>query len=85
MIILTKPNGERYYLNPGLIETIEASPDTIVTMTNGKKYFVLETADEVAARVEKFHVRVLARSRGVVELSKNNLVALDNDYDPEES
>lgn len=85
MIILTKPNGERYYLNPGLIETIEAAPDTIISMTNGKKYFVLETADEVAARIERFHVRILARSRGAGELAKNNLVALDNDYDPEES
>jgi flagellar protein FlbD len=68
MIILTRLNGDKYYLNPGLIEVIEAVPDTLVTTANGKKYPVRESAEEVAARIEDYRVRVLSRSRGALDL-----------------
>lgn len=62
MILMTNLNGEKFYLNPGLIETIEAVPDTLITMTNGRKYCVLEPAQAVANRIEEYRVRILARS-----------------------
>lgn len=63
MIKLTKINGDVCYLNPGLFEMIEAVPDTLLTMANGRKYYVRESAAQVAERVEAYRARVLARAR----------------------
>lgn len=67
MIMLTRLNGEKYYLNPGLIEAIEVTPDTLITLANGRKHQVRESAEEVVARIEAYRVRVLSRSRGTFD------------------
>jgi flagellar protein FlbD len=41
-------------INPDLIETVEATPDTVVTLTTGKKLIVLETPAEIVALVIEF-------------------------------
>lgn len=84
MIMLTRLNGEKYYLNPGLIEVIEAVPDTLVTTANGRKYQVLESAEEVASLVEDYRVRVLSRSRGALDLSADATAILDDFHALEE-
>lgn len=55
MIQLTKLNHETYYMNPNLIEIIEITPDTLITMTNGKKYYALESVEEIIKRTEKYY------------------------------
>ncbi|CAM3377321.1 flagellar FlbD family protein [Hydrogenibacillus schlegelii] len=50
MLELSRRSGERYYLNPLLIETVEATPDTVITLVTGKKLVVRESADEVVRR-----------------------------------
>lgn len=69
MIKLTKLNGDACYLNPGLFEMIEAVPDTLLTMANGRKYYVRESAAQVAERVEAYRARVLARARDLPHLA----------------
>ncbi|MBB5336571.1 flagellar FlbD family protein [Pectinatus brassicae] len=56
MIKLTKFNSEsnkkgEFVLNAEIIETIEQTPDTVVTLLNGKKLIVDEKMDEVVRRV----------------------------------
>ena len=56
MIKLTKFNSEVnkkgvFILNAEVIETIEETPDTVVTLINGKKLIVDEAMDEVVRRV----------------------------------
>ena len=56
MIKLTKFNSEVnkkgiFILNAEVIETIEETPDTVVTLINGKKLIVDEPMDEVVRRV----------------------------------
>ncbi|HUU27361.1 MAG TPA: flagellar FlbD family protein [archaeon] len=51
MIEVTKLNGGEMVINAELIETVEATPDTIVCLTTGKKYMVRETVKEIIARV----------------------------------
>ncbi|MEP0814745.1 MAG: flagellar FlbD family protein [bacterium] len=58
MIELTKINGEAFVLNCDLIESIEAAPDTILKLTNGKKVIVRETVKEVVMRVVEFRRRI---------------------------
>lgn len=58
MIQLTKLNGESFVLNAGLIETLEATPDTIVRLTNGKRFIVREKVSEVVELVISFERRI---------------------------
>lgn len=51
MIELTKLNHEKYYMNCELIELIEKMPDTLITTTTGKKYYALETPEEIITKV----------------------------------
>jgi flagellar protein FlbD len=47
MIELTRINGVGFSLNPELIEIIETTPDTVVTLTTGRKFIVKESRQEV--------------------------------------
>ncbi len=42
-------------LNAIYIETIESTPDTMILLTNGKRYVVMETTDEVKELVTEFY------------------------------
>lgn len=54
MVKVTKLNGSTFFLNPFLIETMEETPDTIITLTNGKKFIVKESAADVIVLVKEF-------------------------------
>ncbi|MEW9667641.1 flagellar FlbD family protein [Ammoniphilus sp. 3BR4] len=58
MIQLTRLNNSTYFLNPFLIETIEETPDTIITLTNGKKFIVKEKALDVILTMKEFYREV---------------------------
>jgi flagellar protein FlbD len=58
MIELTRLNGKAFSLNALYIETVEAFPDTTITLTNGRKYVALESEKEVHERVIKFYRQV---------------------------
>jgi flagellar protein FlbD len=47
MIVLHKLNGDEFVLNVHLIETVEERPDTVITLSNDKKYLVKEKILEV--------------------------------------
>ncbi|HUP56736.1 MAG TPA: flagellar FlbD family protein [Bdellovibrionota bacterium] len=47
MIRLKRLNGSAFVLNSDLIKTIEATPDTVITLTTGEKLMVLEPVEEV--------------------------------------
>lgn len=63
MISLTRFNGSKFWLNAELIETVEATPDVIITLTNGRKYVVKETAEQVVAAVFEYRSRSLFEAR----------------------
>lgn len=54
MIDVTKVNGKKFTLNSRLIETIEETPDTVITLTNGKKIIVKESRQEVKNLVKLY-------------------------------
>lgn len=58
MITVTKLNGTQHVVNALFIESLEATPDTMVTLTNGRKYVVKETVDEVIQATERFYQRI---------------------------
>jgi flagellar protein FlbD len=64
MIHVTRLCQTPMVLNSDLIEYIESTPDTVITMTTGQKLRVLETAEEIIARVVRFRKEVF---RGAFE------------------
>jgi len=51
MIPLTKLNSQPFILNADLIKFVEATPDTLITLTTGDRFIVKESSDEVIRRV----------------------------------
>lgn len=60
MIRVSRLDGKEFVINALLIETVEAVPDTVITLTNGHKYVVRESVDEVIEQVAAFHRRITA-------------------------
>lgn len=60
MIFITRTNGTKLYINPELIQTVEATPDTIVTLLDNKKLIVRETPQEIAERFIEYRRKVMA-------------------------
>lgn len=58
MIDLTSMSGKKFILNADHIEKIEEMPETIITLTNGKKYIVLESIEEVKNAVIEYKNRI---------------------------
>ncbi len=54
MIEVTRINHLPLVLNADLIEHIETTPDTIISLTNGQKFVVLESVEEIIRRVIAF-------------------------------
>jgi uncharacterized protein YlzI (FlbEa/FlbD family) len=64
MIELTRFGARRepLWLNPDLIVTIEANPDTMITLTNAAKVVVAEAVEDVVERIRAWRVEILARA-----------------------
>ena len=69
MIKVTRLNDAQLVINADLIEFVEAIPDTIISLTTGKKIMVKESIDEIIDRVAHFKRMSsgLALSEGVRE------------------
>ena len=55
MIKVTKMNGEDVVVNALLIEVVESTPDTIITLTTGHKIMVKDAVDDVVTRAKEYH------------------------------
>lgn len=58
MIKVTRLNGHSYYINAELIETIETTPDTVISLVNGKKYVVQENLNEIIEQIVDYRQRI---------------------------
>ena len=59
MIKLTKFDKRQIIVNAELIEFVESTPDTIISLTTGRKILVLEEVDEIIEKVVKYKRRAL--------------------------
>ena len=55
---ITQPDHE-LYVNPDLIQVIEANPDTVIVLANGNRFVVSETAAEVAELVRQWRASIV--------------------------
>jgi uncharacterized protein YlzI (FlbEa/FlbD family) len=52
--------AEAFYLNPDLIVTVEATPDTIVTLTTHTKVLVADSPEDVVAAVREWRSSIVS-------------------------
>jgi flagellar protein FlbD len=62
MIKVTRINDADLVINADLIEFVEAIPDTMITLTTGKKIMVRESVDEIIQRVAEFKRLAMVRT-----------------------
>jgi flagellar protein FlbD len=60
MIMLTRLSGSVFALNSELIERIDSTPDTVITLVDGKKYVVTETLEQVVGAVRYYRGQTIA-------------------------
>lgn len=62
MIKLTRLDKTEFYINPDLIESLEETPDTVMTLTNGDHFLVLEKARKITDKIISFKAMIIRRS-----------------------
>jgi flagellar protein FlbD len=60
MIQLTRLNNTTIIINSDLIKCVEQSPDTVITLLNGEKILVRESAAQILDAIVQFRRRVLS-------------------------
>lgn len=62
MILVHRLKGAALLVNPDLIESVEVTPDTVVTLVDGRKAIVRERPEEIVALIRDFRASVLVRA-----------------------
>lgn len=85
MIRLTRLNRVPLVLNSDLIEHIDVTPDTVITLTNGQILRVRETADQVIQRIVDYRRKILSADGQHAELreERGNIESIDHPAPPE--
>ncbi|HET7387496.1 MAG TPA: flagellar FlbD family protein [Nocardioidaceae bacterium] len=78
MVTLTRITGTLFALNPDLIERIDRTPDTVITLVDGTKYLVSESLDEVVQAILDYRAQIVALAgsferNGTVAVRRNRL------------
>lgn len=76
MILVHRLKGEPMFLNSDLIEQVEATPDTVITLADGRKVVVSESPEEVVERSRLFRASVLVASDELREAGGGTVLTL---------
>lgn len=63
MIALTRISGQPFVLNCDLIERVDSTADTVITLVDGKKYVVLESPTAVTEAIRRHRSEIITLSR----------------------
>ena len=77
MIIVHRLRGEEVFLNADLVESIEETPDTVITMVDGRRLVVADTPEEIAERIVRYRGAILASAEQIRTDGRPALVMLD--------
>ncbi|RMH58534.1 MAG: endoflagellar protein [Candidatus Hydrogenedentota bacterium] len=69
MIRVTRINDKEFWIASEQIESVEATPDTVVTLLSGKKVIVKESPEEIRRRIIEYRGMVIREGAKVVENS----------------
>lgn len=58
MIEVTRLDGGHYWINPHMIESMEATPDLTLTMLSGKKIVIRDTSEALIKKIIEYRRRI---------------------------
>ena len=67
MIKLRRMNNSEFVLNIDLIETIEETPDTIITLTTGRKIVVVERAEQIIEKIIEYKRKIYINGVDIIK------------------
>jgi len=67
VILLTRLGGPVFALNPDLVERADCTPDTVITLVDGKKYIVAESLPEVISLIRQFRAIIVADAQHLAQ------------------
>jgi len=70
MIFVTRLNRTEFVINADLIENVEATPDTVITLTTGKKLVVTESPQVIIERVVAYKQRCYRRFNDAAQIDR---------------
>ena len=73
MITLTRLSGSVFVLNSDLIERIDSTPDSVVTLIDGKKYVVRESLEQIIDAVRAYRGEVVAFGSQLTDAASGQL------------
>jgi len=65
VIIVTRLNGSQFAINPDLLQRIDSTPDTILTLVDSTKFIVKEPMAEVIDLITTYRATLVARAQDV--------------------
>ncbi|HEV8426054.1 MAG TPA: flagellar FlbD family protein [Actinomycetes bacterium] len=83
MIIVTRLHGSNMAVNCDLIERVEATPDTVVTLVDGSRYVVRESVGEIVDKVRAFRASVVLLAGRLDQQTTGQQLYLVPNPDPE--
>jgi flagellar protein FlbD len=83
MIIVTRLHGSSMAVNCDLIERVEATPDTVVTLVDGSRYVVRESVGEIVDKVRAFRASVVLLAGRLDQQTTGQQLYLVPNPDPE--
>ena len=78
MIYLTRLNHAPLIVNSDLIEHVEVTPDTVIALTTGQKFMVLESAEDVVEKVIQFRKSITNENRCLLKRDADDSVGPGN-------
>lgn len=58
MISVTRFNDTKIVINADIIQSVEETPDTVITLTTGTKYIVKESISDIVDRVIEYKRKI---------------------------
>lgn len=77
MIRLKRLNGKDFVVNCNMIEFIESTPDTIITLASGNKLIVCDSVDEVIGKVIEYYRNINPTLKVIEKAVKHEEVTLE--------
>jgi flagellar protein FlbD len=76
VILVHRLRGEPLFVNADFIESIESTPDTVVTLLDGRRLVVADPATEVVDAIRQFRASVLVAAEGLRETARGHLTVV---------
>ncbi|HOO75663.1 MAG TPA: flagellar FlbD family protein [Tepiditoga sp.] len=64
MVMVSKLNGEKFFINELQIEKVEIKPDTTITMMNGHVYIIKDDVNDLLDNIKKNGIKLSYSERG---------------------